>query len=91
MAGTPIRVAFAQLCVFSEELKVSHPEISEDIPSWEQSAQLDSLAEVSSSQFLTECALYLGDNPEQDPLETGGGKNTVTQPDFLSWLFPPQR
>lgn len=65
MAGTPIRVAFAQLCVFSEELKVSHPELyylRTSHPGMD--AQLDPLAEVSSSQFLTECALYLGDNPE---------------------------
>lgn len=36
--------------------------LSEDIPSWEHSAQLDPLAEVSSSQSLTEYALCLGDN-----------------------------
>lgn len=42
MAGTLIRVAFAQLCVFSEELKVSHPDLSylrtshpgSRVPSW---------------------------------------------------------
>lgn len=63
--------------------------LSEDIPSCEQCpAGPTGRGEFFSD--LTECALCLGIT-EQDPLEDRWGKNTVTQPDFLSWLFPSQR